>query len=178
MLDCIHVCVFHSRKTGFKKWLDISSTPCYLSSFSSFFLSQSRHLLNTWQIDRESSCLLDSFSTPGGLIKLLFLDLMSCSSIPQLSTTIFSIPISIASSTPLITCIYRALLKVYIYFLRNPFLISSIYPHLFISQSPSLSLQTSSFLIFQAFSRFFFSWEVSNLYSSCISCFETQVLGF
>ena len=24
MLDCIHVCVFYSRKTGFKKWLDTS----------------------------------------------------------------------------------------------------------------------------------------------------------
>ena len=34
----------------------------------------------------------------------------------------------------------------------------SICPHLFISQTPSLSLQTSSFVIFQAFSRFFFSW--------------------
>ena len=27
MLDCIHVCVFHSRKTSFKKWLDTSSIP-------------------------------------------------------------------------------------------------------------------------------------------------------
>ena len=27
MLDCIHVCVFHSRKTGFKRWLDTSSIP-------------------------------------------------------------------------------------------------------------------------------------------------------
>ena len=29
MLDCIHVCVFHSRKTGFKKWLDTSSIPSW-----------------------------------------------------------------------------------------------------------------------------------------------------
>ena len=27
MLDCIHVCVFHSWETGFKKWLDTSSIP-------------------------------------------------------------------------------------------------------------------------------------------------------
>ena len=27
MLDCIYVCVFHSWKTGFKKWLDTSSIP-------------------------------------------------------------------------------------------------------------------------------------------------------
>ena len=40
MLDCIHVCAFHSRQTGYKKvarhLLDTFSTPCYLSSFSSF----------------------------------------------------------------------------------------------------------------------------------------------
>ena len=85
MLDCIHVCVFHSRKTVFKKvarhLLDTSSTPCCLSSFFSCFLSLSRQLLDTWWIDRESSRLLDSFSTLGRSIELLFLDLMSCSSI-------------------------------------------------------------------------------------------------
>ena len=138
--------------------LDTSSTPCCLSRFFSCFLLLSRQLLNTWWIDRESSSFLDSFSTPGGSIELLFLDLMSCSSIPQLSMTISSIPTSIASSIPLDTCIYRALLKVYIFILRDPILISSICLHLFISQTPSLSLQTSSFVIFQAFSRFFFSW--------------------
>ena len=137
--------------------LDTSSTPCCLSRFFSCFLSLSRQLLNTWWINRESSCVLDSFSTLGGSIELLFLDLMSCSSIPQLSMTISSIPTSIASSIPLDTCIYRALLKVYIFILRDPILISSICLHLFISQTLSLSLQTSSFVIFQVFSRFFFS---------------------
>ena len=137
--------------------LDTSSTPCCLSRFFSCFLLLSRQLLNTWWIDRESSCVLDSFSTLGGSIELLFLDLMSCSSIPQLSMTISSIPTSIASSIPLDTCIYRALLKVYIFILRDPILISSICLHLFISQTLSLSLQTSSFVIFQVFSRFFFS---------------------
>ena len=85
MLDCIHDCVFLLSKKWFLKvarfLLDTSSTPCYLSSFSSFFISQSRQLLDTWWIDRESSCLVNSFSTPGGSIELLFLDLMSCSSI-------------------------------------------------------------------------------------------------
>ena len=140
-----------------KSWLDTSSTSCCLSRFFSCFLLLSRQLLDTWWIDRESSCLFDSFSTLGGLIELLFLDLMSCSSIPQLSMTISSIPTSIASSIPLDTCIYRALLKVYIFILRDPILISSICLHLFISQTLSLSLQTSSFVIFQVFSRFFFS---------------------
>ena len=73
---------FTSWKTGFKSWLDTSSIPYCLSSFFSYFLSLSWQLLDTWWIDQESSCLLDSFSTPGGSIKLLFLDLMSCSSIP------------------------------------------------------------------------------------------------
>ena len=58
--------------------------------------------------------------------------------------------------------ICRALLKG-LYILPRAILFSflrslSICPHLFISQTLSLSLQTSSFVIFQAFSRFFFSW--------------------
>ena len=154
--------------------LDTSSTPCCLSRFFSCFLSLSRQLLNTWWIDRESSCVLDSFLTLGGSIELLFLDLMSCSSIPQLSTTISSILTSIASSIPLDTCIYRALLKVYIFILRDPILISSICLHLFISQTLSLShskpLPLWFFKFFQNFSslvKFLIS------HSSCISWFET-----
>ena len=80
---------FTSRKTAFKSQLDTSSIPCCLSSFLSFFISQSRQLLDTQWIDRESSCLLDSFSTGGGQIELLFLQLMDCSS------TVVSIPVSI-----------------------------------------------------------------------------------
>ena len=60
------------------------------------------------------------------------------------------------------TCIYRALLRVYIYLLCDPILISSIFLDLsalvHLPNTLSLSLQTSSFVIFQAFSRFFFSW--------------------
>ena len=56
MLDCIHVCVFHSRKTSFKKWLDTSSIP-------------PRHLA----ICRDSSAVsyrfLDSSSILGGSIE-------------------------------------------------------------------------------------------------------------
>ena len=155
MLDCIHVYVFHSRKTSFQKWLDTSSIPCYLSSFSSFFLSQSRYLLDTWWINQESSCLLDSFSTPGGSIKFLFLDLIPCCSIPQLSTTIFSIPTSIDSSIPLNTYICRDLLRVYIYLLRDPILISSISLDLFapVHLPNTLSLTPNLFLC--DFSSFF-----------------------
>ena len=145
---------FTSRKTDFKSWLDTSSIPhrhlavCRASSAISYRFPN-------------SSCLLDSFSTPGGLIELLFLNLMSCSSIPQLLTTFSLTPPSITSSIPLDTCIYRALLRVYIFTsLRSDshFFDLSICLLLFISQTPSLSLQTSSFVIFQAFSSFFFSW--------------------
>ena len=76
---------FTSRKTVLKSWLDTSSTPHrYLAicrASQAFFLTQSRHLLNTWWIDRESSCLLDSSSTPCGSIELLFLNLILCCSI-------------------------------------------------------------------------------------------------
>ena len=158
LLDCIHVYVFHSWKTDFKKWLNTLLSIEILKLFFIAFLIAPRYLVNrsrkllppwqlldTWWIDRASIVGSDE----------LFLD--TCST-PQLSATISLIPTSIASSTPLDTCIYRDLLKVYIYFLRDPILISSICPQLFISQTLSLSLQTSSFVIFQAFSRFFFSW--------------------
>ena len=76
---------FSSRKIVLKSWLDTSLTPprylviCRASQ--AFFLSQSRHLLDTWWIDRKSSCFLDSSSTPGGLIEILFLNLILCFSI-------------------------------------------------------------------------------------------------
>ena len=93
---------FTSQKTVFKSQLDTSSIPCYLLSSLSFFISQSRQLLNYQWIDRESSCLLDSLSTAGGQIELLFLHLMDCSSTPPqylyLSMTISSIPSSTAVS--------------------------------------------------------------------------------
>ena len=41
-----------------------------------------RQLLDIWWIDREWFCILDSFSTPGGSIELLFLVLLGCSSKP------------------------------------------------------------------------------------------------
>ena len=157
---------FTSRKTVLKNWLDTSSTPpryhAICRASQAFFLTQSRHLLDTWWIDRENSCLLDSSSTLGGSIELLFLNLILCFSIPQLSTTRSSIPTSIASLIPLDTCNYRDLLSVYIFILRDPILISLIPLDLsapvHLPNTLSLSLQTSSFVIFQAFSRFFFSW--------------------
>ena len=145
MLDCIHVCVFHFSKTILKSWLDTSSIASCLSSSLSFFILLSRQLLDTWWIDRESSCLLDSFLTAGGQIELLFLHLMVCSSTPPrylyMSTTISSIPSSIAISIPLNTCIYRALLRAYI--------ISSCDPPIIFFD---LSLDSSLIFLSQTFS--------------------------
>ena len=56
MLDCIHVCVFHSRKTGFKKWLDTSSIP-------------PRHLAICRASQAFSYYNLDSSSIPSGSIE-------------------------------------------------------------------------------------------------------------
>ena len=111
ILDCIHVCVFLLLRNCFEKLaqhiLDTSSIASYLSSFLSFFLSQSRQHLDTWWIDWASSCLLDSFLTPGGSIELLFLIRYFCSSIPSrhlhLSMSIFSTPTSTDGSTHLDT---------------------------------------------------------------------------
>ena len=72
-----------------------------------------RQLLDTWWIDRASVLGSDE----------LFLD---TSSIPQLLMAISLIPSQIAISIPLDTCIYRALLRIYIFVLRDPILISSI----------------------------------------------------
>ena len=77
---------FSSLKKKKLFWKAGSTPPRYLAicwASQAFFLMQSRHFLDTLWIDRESSCLLDSFSTPGGSIELLFLILMCCSSIPS-----------------------------------------------------------------------------------------------
>ena len=132
----LHSCLYFSL-------LDTSSIPCCLSSFFSFFLSQSRQLLNTWWINQESSCLLDSFSTPSGSIEHLFLYLLICSSTPPrylyLSKTIFSIPSLTDGSTPLDTFICRDLLRHYLTFLvrSEPHFIRSLsrQPSLFLSQT-------------------------------------------
>ena len=153
---------FSSRKTMLKSWLDTSSIASYLSSFLSLFLIAipiaplylvdrsrmllpPRQLLDTQWIDRASVLGSDSL-------------LIDTCSIPQLSTTIFSISTSIDSSIPLNTCIYRDLLRVYIFslaiyfsFLRSLLICS----RLFISQTLSLSFQASSLRFFQAFFKIF-----------------------
>ena len=156
---------FTSRKTVLKNWLDTSSTPpqyhAICRASQAFFLTQSRHLLDTWWIDRENSCLLDSSSTLGGSIELLFLNLILCFSIPQLSTTRSSIPTSIASSIPLDTSAVEHYWRIYIFLLCDPSLISSIFldmsvivhlPNTLIF-TPNLFLKDSS-----SFFKFIFTW--------------------
>ena len=157
---------FTSQKTILKSWLDTSSTASCLSSSSSFFfISQSRQLLDTWWIDWKSSCLLDSFSTAGWSIELLFLIRYFCSSIPSrhlhLSTSISSTPSSTDGSTPLDTSIFRELLRIYTFILLNPVLISSISLDLFAPihlPNTLISLLSCSSRFLQAFSIFFFTW--------------------
>ena len=155
------LCFFSSRKTSFKSQLNTFLIPCCLSSFFSFFLSHSRQLLDTWRIDRESSGLFNSFSIAGGQIELLFLHLMDCSSTPSrylyLSTTISSI----ASSIPLDSCIYRDLLRTYIFVLCDPILISSISLDLSapVHLPNTISFTPNLFLCdFSSFFNIFFPW--------------------
>ena len=157
---------FTIRKTGFKSWLDTSSIPCCLSSFLIFFLSQSRQLLDTWWIDRESSCLLNSFLTPGGSIELLFLYLLVCSSTPHwyllLSMTIFLTPSSIDVSTPLDTFICRDLLLVYLSFLvrSDPHFSQSLSLYTSLISLPNylISLQSLFLKVSSRFFYIFFTW--------------------
>ena len=125
-----YLCFSPLEKLFWKSWLDTSSIPCYLSSFSNLFLNAistpprylvdrstkllpSWYLLDTWWINRASVLEFDSL-------------LLDTCSIPQLSTTSFSTPTSTASLTPPDTSAVEHYWRVYIYFHRNPFLISLI----------------------------------------------------
>ena len=171
---------FSSRKTVLKAG---STPPRYLAicrASQAFFLTQSQHLLDTLWIDRQSCCLLDSSSTPGGSIELLFLNLILCCSmlarylsyrrpvsrhlprqlpwhllIPQLSSITKG---SIYTSIAILLSFLRSLL---------------ICPRLFISQTLSFSLPTSSSRLLQAFSSFSTLGKHLIPFYSCISCFKT-----
>ena len=152
---------FTSRKTILKSYLDTSSNLAICRASQTFFLMQSRHLLDTWWIDRESSCLLDSSSTPGGSIKLLFLNLILCCSIPQQSSTRSSTPTSTASSIPPDTSAVEHYWSFYIFLNHDSSLISSISLDLSATVhlpttllfTPNLFLKDSS-----SFFKFFYTW--------------------
>ena len=172
---------FSSRKTVLKSWLDTSSTPCYLSSFLSLFhiatliaprylvdrsrmLLPPRQLLNTWWIDRASSLGSNSLLLDTSAVDKLFLDTYLNS---FLDTSRYLICQALLKGLYILPC------AILFSFLRS----MSICLHLFISQTPSLSLQTSSFVFFKLFQDFSSLGKFLISHSSCISCFETQVLG-
>ena len=164
MLDCIHVLFFSSWKTVLKSWLDTSSIPCYLSSFSSIFLKRN----------------LDTSSTSGGSIELLFLNLILCCLIPTRYLSCWQpVPQHLPRQLPQYLSIPQlsSITEGSIYFsiaILLSFLRSlSICSRLFISQTLSFSLQTFSSRILQAFSSFSLLGKLLILSHSCISCFET-----
>ena len=97
-------------------------------------------------------------------------------------TCIFSTPSWQIPSIPINTYICRDLLAtLYKDFVRSRnhfFFDLSLDTSLFLSQNTLISLQTCSSRILQAFSSFSLLGKLLILSHSCISCFETLVLGF
>ena len=108
MLDCIHICVFPYWKTVFKQSHFL--TAGYLSSFSTSSYRNLDSFSTTRWIDKDFLWILNSFSTAGGSIELLFSLLLNCPSTDPRQLHL-STPFC---STPLNTSIYRALLTFYI----------------------------------------------------------------
>ena len=157
--------------------LNTSSTPCYLSSFSSLFILQSQQLLDTWWIDREISYLHDSFSTPGGSIELLFLDLMNyCSILARCLSCRQAFSRHLPRQLPQ-HLICRALLSVLFKpprVIRTSFhSISLLIALCFLSQTLSSHSNLNPQRFLEAFSRFSSLGKLLIFHSSCISCFET-----
>ena len=190
---CIHVCVFLFSKNCFQK--ACSTPPRHLTicrAFKLFFLSQSWHLLDTCWIDRESSNLLDSFSTVRSIDRASVLDMVGCSSTLarhlHLSTTIFSTPTSIDCSTPFDTFICRDLLMAYISSscdLQLIFVDLSLDTSVFstpkpLSLTPNLShsLQTSSSRFLQAFQDFFSLGKFLISHSHAFHVLKPRIWGF
>ena len=183
VLDCIHICVFHISKNSFEKLArHLLTPPRYLAIYrasQAFFLTQSRHLLNTWWIDRESSCLLDSSLTPGGSIKLLFLNLILCCLIAsQYLSYRRPVPRHLPRQLPRYLPIPQlsSITRVYIFFHRDSSLISSISLDLSATiHLPNTLLFTPN--LFHKDSSSFFSFytlcKLLILSHSCISCFKT-----
>ena len=180
-----YLCFSHLKKLF---WKAGSTPPRYLTIYrasQAFFLTQSRHLLDTWWINQESFCLLDSSSTPGGSIELLFLNLIRCCSIPSRYLNYRRpVPRHLSQQLPRYLPIPQlsSITEGFIYssiaillsFLRS----LSICLWLFISQTLYFSLQTSSSRFLQAFSSFStFGKHLIPLYS-CISCLKPRFWDF
>ena len=147
-----------------KMFLKACSTPprhlatCWASKL--FFLSQSRHLLDTWWIDRESSCLLDSFSTARSIDRASIRDMVLCSSTHAWHLhLLMAIFLDTYLDRLLDTFICRDLLMAYLFFSCDPqfisvdlsldtFVFSSPKP---LSFTPNFFLKVSSSFFFQDF---------------------------
>ena len=92
----LHSCLCFSplEKLFLKSWLDSSSIVSYLSSFLSFFLSQSRQHLDTWWINRASYLasgvflprqLLNTWSVDVAFCRHLLVRCLNTTSTPHLS---------------------------------------------------------------------------------------------
>ena len=155
---------FSSRKTILKSWLDTSLTPsrylaiCWASQ--AFFLTQSRHLLDTWWIDRASVLGSDSLLLDTSAIDKHFLDTYLDSFLNTsrhlicraLLKVLFKPPRAIRSS------------------LHSIFLLIDL---CFLSQTLSSHSNLNPQRFLEAFSRFSSLGKLLIFHSSCISCFET-----
>ena len=171
---------FSSRKTVLKSWLNTSSIASYLSSFLSFFLSQSRQHLDTFWIDREIFWPLDSFSTPGGsiephLLLLVFLFLDSFSTY-DLSMLLFSTPAWQMSQHHLDTSSVEIYWGIYLSSSCNPPIIFSLSLSIdcyFLSQTLSSLPQICSTRFLQVSPSFSSRGKLLFSCTSCIHVFET-----
>ena len=164
-------------------WKAGSTPPWYLAicwASQAFFLTQSRHLLDTWWIDRESSCLLDNSSTLGGSIELLFLNLiLYCSILARYLScrrpVSWHLPQQLPRHLPIpqLSSITEESIYFSIAILLSFLWSLSICPRLFISQTLSFSFPTSSSRFLQAFSSFSTLGKRLIPFYLCISCFKT-----
>ena len=156
-----YLSVFSLLEKRFLSYLDTSSIPprplaiCWAFKLYSY-RNLNKSSIARW-IDRESSWTIDSFSTVGGSIELLFLCLYF---VPRHLLDGFICRrcfLDTFLNRWLDTFIYQELLKLYILVCRDPVLISSICLHLFTSQitlSHSKPLSQVFFKLFQVF----FTW--------------------
>ena len=140
-----------------------------------------RYLAVCWASLAFSYRNLDSFSTPGGSIELMFLYLMIYSSTPPqylyLSNTFFLNTFLDRWLDTSLNLICQDLLKHYLFFLVRSkphfFQSLSLDSSLFSLPNNLISLQSWSSRFLQAFSSFSSLGKLLISHSSCISCFET-----
>ena len=139
--------------------LDTSSTPRYLSSFSTSSYRNLNSFLTARWIDRQTFWTLDSFLMASGSIELVYY--LFCWLFLDRSSTVASIDVFYARLlTPLDTSIYRDLLNYYLFVQRNPVVILlDVSLNLSILSPPKTLPFTPNFTLkcFSSFLKFFSS---------------------